>query len=134
MFISTKKPSAMGNVVMKGPVNGIVPPNILKRTKELAPKTWSKKDFIIGQICVTYDYTHQAWTDEPIVNFVFDVDNQIKTMLKWADHIIKEDRKAAHKLRKMWRKAPTYEAKNWSCAQGGEISEYLFDKYDDEFL
>lgn len=115
-------------------VNGHVPEAIIQKTIQMAPKDWKEEDQLIGQICVTYDYTHQAWTDEPQVDFVFDVDDQIKTMLEWADHIIKTEPKTARKLRRMWLKAGTYAAQNESCSQGGEISEYLYDKHEDYFL
>lgn len=119
---------------MQGPVNGYVPKSMIKKMKEMAPKSWGSKDFIIGQICVTYDYCHQAWTDHPEFDFKFDVDDQIKTMFEWADDMIKNDRKAVRKLLQMWKKAKTYESRNESCSQGGEISDYLYDKHDDFFL
>ena len=121
-------------VVMQGPVSGYVPVSIIQRMKQLAPEHWSSEDFIIGQICVTYDYTHQEWTDAPEMDFVFDVDDQIKGMFEWADYMLKNDQKAVRKLLRMWRRAKTYEAQNESCSTGGEISEYLFDKWDDYFL
>jgi hypothetical protein len=119
---------------MSGPVNGNVPEEIIQQTRKLAPDHWSDDDFIIGRICVTYDHAHQAWTDHPEVGFTFDIAEQIKTMLEWADHMIKNDRKATRTLLKLWNQTSSDEERNRSCAQGGEISEYLFDKYDDFFL
>jgi hypothetical protein len=122
------------SVVMQGPVGDVVPVEIIQKMKRLAPENWSSEDFIIGQICVTYDYTHQAWTDSPDVDFVFDVDEQINTMFKWADYLIKEHPDECETLRKMWKDAGSYKAQNWSCSTSGEISEFLFDLYDDFFL
>ena len=126
----------MGNITMQGPVNGYLPKPILARVKELAPTHWNPRDLIIGQICVIYDYTHQTWMDPADANSAetFDLDEHIRTFLAWADHMVKENPAACHKLRAMWRKAKTYEARNESCSQGGEISDYLYDKFDDFFL
>lgn len=119
---------------MEGPVGDVVPVEIIQKMKLLAPEHWSSEDFIIGQICVTYDYTHQSWTDVPEMDFVFDVEEQIKTEFEWADHLIKEEPEKCETLRKMWKDAGSYKAQNWSCSTGGEISEFLYDLHDDFFL